>query len=47
MLFRLGTGIAPLFGRLNKIVTGFFKINATDAHLINGSGDKLIIQHKE
>ena len=47
MLFRLGLGMSAQFRRLLSIASGLFRVNGTDALLINGSGDKLIIQHKE
>lgn len=47
MLSRIGLGLSVQARRLRSLVTGVFRINGTDALLINGSGDKLIIQHKE
>lgn len=47
MLYKLGNRLSIFMGQAFTFVLGTFRTNGTDAHLVNGSGDKLIIKHRE
>lgn len=44
MLLKLGYGMSAAGGIFIEMLSGFFKVNATDSLLINNGGDRLIIK---